>query len=459
MKKSIKALSSRLIPVAAAAALLMISCRLTALAANHDKTDSAASPVIYTVFLNTQEYRLQACIINEEIYFRLRDMAFILNGTTAQFQVEWNGAEPSISITTQKAYSPTGSELVLSGTDSTASLSAAAIYIDGNKTELTAYHIDGSTYIKPADMADNIGFAVSVDSSSLKMVIGNARPENYEDENGYVLTLRANDNEALLNGNAVTMSAEPFIKNGIFYIPLKDVAELLGGSCSIDSNIATVKFHGVTTEYEIGSRSIIVNGETYKTAGCKRDFNASRENVAADDSFAPVVVNGVVFIPDQFTGFQCPYSSILDGLREYPEARMIILGGFEKEQGIHEVKVLDIYDLLPVDFRSQMKDNGIANDVLNYNVIKYSTDGLEVYVMRLKNSDGDDIEHMDGRVCAIRVRDPSYSTRRGLKVGDSVYRAWLLYGCDNLSDSFFYKARSGMIESMVFYTRYCGSNF
>ncbi len=39
---------------------------------------------------------------------------------------------------------------------------------------------------------------------------------------------------------------------------------------------------------------------------------------------------------------------------------------------------------------------------------------------------GDDIERMDGRVYAIRVSDSSYSTRRSLKVGDSVYRARLL---------------------------------
>ncbi len=456
MKKSIKALNSILIVVVI---FIMINCGLTALAVNNDETDFTASPVIYTVSLNAQEYKLQAYAINGEIYFKLRDMALILNGTTARFQVEWNSIEPSISITTQKAYSPTGSELILSGTDSTASFSVTAFYIDGNKANLTVYLIDGNTYLKPDDLAAAIGFSVSVDASTTKMVISNAQMENYEDENGYVLTLKANENEALLNGNAITLSAKPFIKNGILYIPLKDVTELLGGNYSFNNNVATVELFNVTTKYEVGSRSIVVNGETYKTADYRQGFEASGEKVATDDNFVPVIVNGIVFIPDQFTGWQCPYNSLLSGLREYPESKMIILGGFEQEQGINEVKLLSLYDSLSSDFRTKMKDNGIVSEVLNYNITEYSTYGLEVYVMRLKDSETNDIEGMDGRVCAIKVNNPSYSTRRGLKVGDSAYRAWLLYGYDNLSDSFFYKVRSGMIDSMVFYTRYYGSNF
>ena len=44
-------------------------------------------------------------------YFKLRDLAQALSGTSSQFEVGWDGATGTVSITTGKAYTSVGGEL------------------------------------------------------------------------------------------------------------------------------------------------------------------------------------------------------------------------------------------------------------------------------------------------------------------------------------------------------------
>ncbi|MGE4354583.1 MAG: stalk domain-containing protein, partial [Oscillospiraceae bacterium] len=425
-----------LLAVFAILGLLFIIGSPCALAADHN-TAVSAKPVVYTISINEQNYAIQAYTINGSDYFRLRDIAFIMIGTTGQFQVEWNETEQSVQITQGKYYREIGGELSLSETAKTAVPTISAIYSDGHKTDLTGYNIDGSTYLTIADMAKDIGFSADVDTTADTVVISGSPPENYENPDAFVLTLLADSSEALLNGNPVTLSEQPFIKNGTFYIPLKAITELLGGTYSFEDNRATIVLFGITTEYEIGSHTIAVNGETYEVSGNRSYFSTSNDSVAVDDNFVPVIMDGTVFIPDGFRGVYCPVSNALMNTREYPQSRMVILGGFENEQGINEVKLLNTYDLLPADFRTQFNYTGVVDEVINYSIEEYRNDDLELYVMRI-NPGYDDVELMDGRVCAIRVFGSQYCTPRGLRVDDSPYRAWLLYGYDHLSYSFSY---------------------
>ena len=418
-----------------------------------DNAAVSAKPVVYTISINEQNYEIQAYTINGSDYFRLRDIAFIMIGTTMQFQVEWNETEQSVQITQGPYYREIGGELSMSAAEKTAVPTTSTIYSSGNKTSLTGYSIDGSTYLTITDIANDIGFSVDVDISAHTVFISGSHPENYENPDSFVLTLLADNSDALLNGNSVTLSEQPFIQNGTFYIPLKAVTELLGGTYSFEHNRATIVLFGVTTEYEIGSHTIAVNGKSYEVSGSRSYFSTSNDSVAVDDNFVPVIMDGTVFIPDGFRGAYCPESNALMISREYTQSRMVILGGFENEQGINEVKLMNTYDLLPADFRAQFHYAGVVSEVINYSIEEYQNDSLEIYVMRI-NHGYDDLELMDGRVCAIRVLGSQYSTLRGLRVGDTLYRAWLLYGYDHLSYSFSYNVRMSYVSSITFYTRY-----
>ena len=138
---------------------------------------------------------------------------------------------------------------------------------------------------------------------------------------------------------------------------------------------------------------------------------------------------------------------------------MLILGGYTDELGIEGIQLYDLFDQLPDETRAPFQSQGVAGTVLNYYIEMYSCEGTEVYVMRC--SDGQkDTEGMNGRVAAIRLSGgTAYRTPRGLTVGDSAYRAWLLYRKCAFTSSFDYQVEDGYVSTIVFHTRYWGCRF
>ena len=96
-------------------------------------------------------------------YFKLRDLAMLLNGTGSQFDVGWDAEKGVVSVTTNHPYTaPNGQELLV-GDDlsATAAPSAQTILIDGEEREdLTVYNIGGSNYFKLRDLGGALGFDV-----------------------------------------------------------------------------------------------------------------------------------------------------------------------------------------------------------------------------------------------------------------------------------------------------------
>ena len=91
-------------------------------------------------------------------YFKLRDVAAMLNGTSKQFSVGYDG---SVILTTGQPYQSVGGELSgpASGVQS-ASVSNNVVYINGVKAELTAYQIGGNNYFKLRDLGKALDFYV-----------------------------------------------------------------------------------------------------------------------------------------------------------------------------------------------------------------------------------------------------------------------------------------------------------
>ena len=102
-------------------------------------------------------------------YFKLRDLAYLLNGTDGQFDIGWDGEKGVGSITTNHAYTaPSGTELMV-GVDQSASAvqSAQTIMIDGVvRTDLTVFNIGGSNFFKLREMGDALGFSVGYDADT-----------------------------------------------------------------------------------------------------------------------------------------------------------------------------------------------------------------------------------------------------------------------------------------------------
>ena len=105
--------------------------------------------------------------INDNNYFKLRDIAYVLNGTGKQFAVGWDGAKNAISLTTAKPYVSVGGEMT-SSTGSTvkiATSTTAKIFLNSKEVFLTAYNIDGNNYFKLRDLGESLNFGVDWNAS------------------------------------------------------------------------------------------------------------------------------------------------------------------------------------------------------------------------------------------------------------------------------------------------------
>ncbi len=107
-------------------------------------------------------------------YFKLRDIAYLLNGTVSQFSVGWDSEAKVVSIVTGEAYEANGSELDLSSGDqsATAVTSSQTIKINGiERTDLSVYNIGGSNFFKLRDLGGALGFFVDYDKATNTAVI------------------------------------------------------------------------------------------------------------------------------------------------------------------------------------------------------------------------------------------------------------------------------------------------
>ena len=134
-----------------------------------------ASAADATVMISRQNLRADgvtvACEkynIDGSNYFKLRDVAYLVNGTGSQFSVGYDAEKKVVSIVTGEEYAPIGSEMDLSGGDksATAKPSTQTILIDGaERSDLSVYNIGGNNYFKLRDLGTALGFKVDYDSA------------------------------------------------------------------------------------------------------------------------------------------------------------------------------------------------------------------------------------------------------------------------------------------------------
>ena len=100
--------------------------------------------------------------INGSNYFKIRDLAAILNGTGKQFSVGYDSQLQSVTATTGEGYTKLEGDLTgaPAGGQKTADPSNDAIYINGEKVEAEVYKIDGSNYFKLRDLGKALDFYV-----------------------------------------------------------------------------------------------------------------------------------------------------------------------------------------------------------------------------------------------------------------------------------------------------------
>ena len=131
----------------------------------------SANPTNSKVLVNGKEVAFDAYTIDGSNYFKLRDLAFVLNGTEKQFEVGWDNASKTITLTSGSAYTANGSEMAKGGGAQSASVSASKLLIDGKEVSLTAYTIGGNNYFKLRDIGQAFDFGIGWDNASKTITI------------------------------------------------------------------------------------------------------------------------------------------------------------------------------------------------------------------------------------------------------------------------------------------------
>lgn len=133
---------------------------------------------IYTsskVLVDGAEVNFEAYNIEGNNYFKLRDIAMLLNKNNVDYQfinVTWNAEKQTVDVIQGEKYVPVGGEFAPGdGISKIASYGANELYINGWPVKVRAYNVNGNNYFKLRDLAELFYFDVGWDANANSVII------------------------------------------------------------------------------------------------------------------------------------------------------------------------------------------------------------------------------------------------------------------------------------------------
>ena len=110
--------------------------------------------------------------INRNNYFKLRDLAALLDGTPSQFNVEFDADKKEVYVTTGEHYEKLESDLkVDEDLSAKCKTSVWKLFVDGEEQEVSVYNIGGNNFFKLRDVNHAIGFYVHYDKATNTAIV------------------------------------------------------------------------------------------------------------------------------------------------------------------------------------------------------------------------------------------------------------------------------------------------
>ena len=132
--------------------------------------DATAAYTDSKVLVDGKQVKFEAYNINDNNYFKLRDIAFALTNHGIGlnvFNVKWDEAKNMINLVSGEQYVSVGGELKEGdGKNKKYELSTSALMKDGKNAALTAFLINGNNYFKLRDLGRLFDFNVSWDEAN-----------------------------------------------------------------------------------------------------------------------------------------------------------------------------------------------------------------------------------------------------------------------------------------------------
>lgn len=129
-----------------------------------------AKPASVKLKVDGKSYDAPAYSINGENYLRIRDIAYMLNGTAKQFGIAYVQGTGLITLKTfsyDSKYEPIGGEMkALAAGNKTASPSKQKMKLNNAEINPIVYTIGGSNFVKLRDIANIVDFGVAWDGTA-----------------------------------------------------------------------------------------------------------------------------------------------------------------------------------------------------------------------------------------------------------------------------------------------------
>lgn len=247
-------------------------------------TPTTSSPPVHKLSVTTNAIRLDGSTvkpagynINDENYFKLRDIAYLMNGTLAQFDVGWDAATSSITLNTGTAYQQVGGEMGGAAAKPTIRESNAKVLVNGVAVSMIAYNINGNNYFRLRDVGTQIGFTVDYDAKSRAILLESPQqaPETYRvtfDTNGRGDAIP--DKENVEEGSVISAPAAPAAQGYVFggWYKDKDCTELWDFSKEVITSDITLYAKwtdGYTVTFNMNGHGTQANTQVDVAAGEK----------------------------------------------------------------------------------------------------------------------------------------------------------------------------------------------
>ncbi|MGE4353267.1 MAG: S1C family serine protease [Oscillospiraceae bacterium] len=236
-----------------------------------------------SVMVDGQAQNFEAYNIDGNNYFKLRDIAYVLSGTDAQFALSYDSVHKLITVTTGQNYSPVGGEMKVGDDKSdTMTLSSQMIMIDGTVSKITAYNIGGNNFFQLRELADALAFTAGYDAETNTVVVDSTAASADQDTD----TDTDTGDKAFLDAEDIYAKCSP----AVFYIEVynsSNVAVASGSGFFIDDKgTAVTNFHVIDECYS----AKITTSDTGKTYDVVGIYDYSRE-----DDWAVIKVDGSGF--------------------------------------------------------------------------------------------------------------------------------------------------------------------
>ena len=142
------------------------------------------NPTQSTVYVNGISTAFEAYSIDGNNYFKLRDLAYMLNGTNKRFSIGYDNTTGAITLTSGQQYVPIGGEMVLGDGKAKAAVLNKGINItkDGTPVQITAYLIGGNNFMKLRDVMRLFDVGVGYDNATQSITIDTSK--RYTDGGG-----------------------------------------------------------------------------------------------------------------------------------------------------------------------------------------------------------------------------------------------------------------------------------